>query len=171
LAIGRYEINYPVSPDDMVEAARFAGGASSRRTKVTSVAAVLLVGLAGAAFVDPAAGVFAVVIGLLFVVAEVPRAYMRWSARRIMRSVTDGISHVVIDRDGIHFEDPHLSGEISWSKLTEVRENNRTIVFMRDRVLAGYIPVSAFASPDQLAEIVAFARERIDLARGPDLAV
>lgn len=50
---------------------------------------------------------------------------------------------------------------VPWSALTAVRSNARTVIFVRDRVLLGYLPASAFASPADQADIVRFARERI----------
>jgi hypothetical protein len=46
-----------------------------------------------------------------------------------------------------------------------VRQNDRTVVFLRDRVLVAYAPASAFVSAAQQAEVVSFARQRIAAAR------
>jgi hypothetical protein len=50
---------------------------------------------------------------------------------------------------------------VPWSSLTSVSSNDKTVAFIRDRVLMGYIPSSAFASIREQAEIVEFATLRV----------
>jgi hypothetical protein len=101
---------------------------------------------------------------LLLATARLP-PLERWMLRLQMRSVIGGESELVISEDGLHYRNPVASGDIGWSALTVVRENEKTVVFMRDRLLASYAPSSAFASPAQRTGAVAFARAKIAAAR------
>jgi len=50
---------------------------------------------------------------------------------------------------------------VPWSSITVVRSSDRTVVFLRDHLVTGYIPSSAFASREEQAEVVAFAEARV----------
>jgi len=50
--------------------------------------------------------------------------------------------------------------------MTEIRANDRTVLFIRDRILLAYAPAGAFRTPEELAEVVAYSRRQITAARG-----
>ena len=68
---------------------------------------------------------------------------------------------MTIDDEGLRFENPLASSFVPWSSVTAVRSNSQTVAFFRDRVLVGYIPSAAFASPAAQAKVAAFALTRI----------
>ena len=56
---------------------------------------------------------------------------------------------------GVDFASPQATGRIAWAALTDVREDARTVVLLRDRILVAYAPVAAFGPPERRAEVVA----------------
>lgn len=89
-----------------------------------------------------------------------------WFARREGRGVLGEIHEIRLDEASLHYQTPMGTGLIPWSAITAIRENDRIVMFMRERVPLAYIPASAFESPAQRAEVVGYARERIGAARG-----
>lgn len=86
----------------------------------------------------------------------------RWLMSKRFRSFLGRTATVTVGGDGVRFESEIGSAFMPWSSVTAVRSNAETVAFIRDRVLLGYIPASAFPSAAVMAEIVAFANERID---------
>ena len=68
---------------------------------------------------------------------------------------------VSVDADLVRMEGDLGSVEIPWASLTEVRADSRTVILVRDRMLAGYVPSTAFRSRDEQAAFVRFAGERV----------
>ena len=157
-------VRFTITPTAAIDAARlFSARFLSRYVAVLIV--VLVVGLAIAAFGNPRVGVSLSLVSLfLLATARLP-PLERWMIGLQMRSLIGGESELVIGEDGLQYRNPMASGDIGWSALTEIRENEKTVVFMRDRLLASYTPSSAFASPAQRAEAVAFARTKIAAAK------
>ncbi len=63
--------------------------------------------------------------------------------------------------DGVQFSNEVATTYVPWSSLTAVRSNPRTVLFMRDRFMVGYLPASAFSSHVEQADVVRFVEERI----------
>lgn len=88
----------------------------------------------------------------------------RWLISWRFRSLLGKTTEVTIDDRGLDFANPLATTFVPWSSITVVRSNDQTVAFIRDRVLVGYIPSSAFASPRAQAEVVEFATRRVAAA-------
>ena len=158
-----YRVDYPITADAAIDAARLAIAPLRRRMTFLSLAALVI----GAVLVlagDWTFGPAIVIFGLLTLALTVIRGPERWLINRRGRSVIGGTSELVFDDAGVAFASPQATGRIAWSALTEVRENERTVILLRDRILAGYAPAAAFGPPGRRAEIVAYLRARIEAA-------
>jgi hypothetical protein len=134
-----------------------------RRMTILSLAAVG----AGAVLVfagDWTFGPALVIFGLLTLAMTVVRGPERWLVNRRGRSVIGGTSELVFGEDGVAFASPQATGRIAWSALTGVREDARTVILLRDRILVAYAPAAAFGPPERRAEIVGYIRSRIEAA-------
>ncbi len=128
---------------------------------------------------DLIAGVLAVLIGLglaasgyLFGLVIATGAALIFISRRLQpiqrrliarngRSLLGKRTEVTVGADGFQFSNEVATTHVPWSSLTAVRSNTRTVLFLIDKVIAGYIPASAFGSPGEQAEVVRFVQERI----------
>ena len=72
-----------------------------------------------------------------------------------------GTIEIRLGDDGLRFKTPVSEGSVPWSAVTALRENERTVIFMRDRISIADIPASAFQSAEQRAEIVGYALDRM----------
>lgn len=70
-----------------------------------------------------------------------------------------------IGDDGIHCQGPLGTSHVPWSSLTEVRSNESTVIFVRDRLVAAYAPAASFSGAAEQAEVVAYSRDRIAAAK------
>ena len=89
----------------------------------------------------------------------------RWLISKRFRSLLGRTTTVTVGVEGVRFESEIGSAFMPWSSVTAVRSNTNTVSFIRDRVLLGYIPASAFPSAAVMAEVVAFANERTGSAQ------
>ncbi len=105
-----------------------------------------------------------VMFGLLTLALTVIRGPERWLINRRGRSVIGGTSELVFGEDGVDFASPQATGRIAWAAMTDVREDARTVVLLRDRILVAYAPVAAFGPPERRAEVVAYIRARLEAA-------
>jgi hypothetical protein len=85
----------------------------------------------------------------------------RVAVRRQIRSVLGQPIELRIGEEGIGWHGPTGTAVIPWNSLTEVRASERTVLFIRDRLLVAYAPADGFASPDEQAQVVAYARSRV----------
>ena len=89
----------------------------------------------------------------------------RWLISVRFRSLLGRTTNVIVDADGLRFEGELGRTFIPWSSVTTVRSNSQTVAFVRDRVLVGYIPASAFQSAAAKADLVLFAGKQINSNR------
>lgn len=108
----------------------------------------------------PILGLMLLGLGVLAWVFQGDRV-QRWLAGREVRSIVGGEIEVRLGDDGLRFRTPLGEGSAPWSAVTALRENERTVIFMRDRIAVAYIPSSAFRSAEQRAEIVAFVQRHV----------
>lgn len=157
----RYDLSFPITVEDALEARRLTM-AAWRPWWIVAVVSVVIVGVIAAFLIDfeTALNVWAPAF-LLFLLPWVDRLIARILLRRRMRTLTGQQGRAIVDARGVHLENPLGSTEVPWSSLTGILDDRREVVLVRDRMHVAYMPVSAFASPAQRAEIVAFARERI----------
>ena len=164
----RYEIEFEMTADGIAEASKLF----QRRQ-------YLLIGAAGVFELAIALVLIAVgaellialmvgVVGLFSLALTQTPAILQWRIRRMARSILGTSAKAEVDSAGFTFTNEQSSGRVEWSGLTEVRENDRVVLLMRDRLPYAWIPVSAFGSPDRRDEIVGFMRTRIAAARGAD---
>lgn len=161
----RYELSFEMTAEGILEASKLL----QRRQ-------YLLVGAAGVAelaasvlmFVfgsDPVLASLVGLFGLLSLAFTQMPAILRWRIRRLARSVLGTTAKVEIDSTGFTFSNEQSSGHVEWSGLTAVRESDKIVLVMRDRLPYAWLPASAFGSPERRDEIVSFMRAQIAAAR------
>ena len=159
----RYVIRYRQSFDSALEAGRFFQ-ARLYRAFYIAFGAGLVVG--GVVFlINPTVGVFIMAFCGLLLIATRLEPLDRFIGRRRFRSVLDQPIQLSLGEEGIFWEGPQATSHVPWTSLTEVRSNERTVLFVRDRMLIAYAPAASFATAEEQAEVVAFARERIAAVR------
>ena len=126
------------------------------------LAVVCGLGLALAGF---SFGPLIAVLALALLTASQYQPLQRWIIGRSARSLLGRPIEVIVDGDGLRLSGELGATSIPWSSLTAVRSNARTVIFVRDRVLAGYVPASSFASPADQADLVRYADARIGMTR------
>jgi hypothetical protein len=121
---------------------------------------ILLIGVALAVGGASYGWFMALVAALVLAVAHTGPG-QRWLITRNSRSLLGRRIEVTVGPDTLRFAGDLATTEVRWSSLTAVLSNERTVVFMRDRVFLGYLPASAFASAADQAEFVRLAQERV----------
>jgi hypothetical protein len=106
-------------------------------------------------------GLLLVVAAALFLVSRRFQPIQRLLVNRYRRSLVGKQTKVTVSADGFEFSNEVATTFVPWSSVTAVRSNTRTVLFLIDRVIAGYIPASAFSSPGEQADFVRFVRECI----------
>ena len=123
--------------------------------------AVVIIGVAVTATLSDIVGIWAAVTGVVLLAMTWMPFLDRWVNERRGRGVIGRGCSLVADDQGLHYEHPLGSGVIAWPALTHVTANDKSMVFGRDRVLAAYVPVTAFASTSDRDEFLAFARAHV----------
>ena len=163
----RYEISYTVTPDAMLDASRLYRAAFLR--VVTAIVAFLtIVGLALVIIGEPGVGVWMVVFGVVGLFSVRFPFLDRWMVQRSARGLIGETMSYEVDDTGIHYSGPTSTGLMPWSSFTSVRADDRSIAFARDRVIPAYVPTSAFASPEERAAFLEFARAAVGVTSRSD---
>ena len=131
---------------------------------------VLIVGGVAAGIAGYPLGYFVAIFGILFLVLGDFDLVRRWQANRYFGSLLGRTVTVDVDEESVRFSNDLAQTQFGWSSLTTVRSTPKTVVFLRERAILGYIPSAAFASAEDQRRFVEFARERIaaDLASDRD---
>ncbi len=158
-----YRVVYPITADAAIDAARLVIAPLRRRMTLVSLAA-LAGGIALTVAGDGRFGPGILLFGILTLGLAVLRGPERMLVNRRGGDLLRGSAELVLDESGVDVVSPPATGRVAWSALTEVREDARSVVLLRDRMLVGYAPVAAFGSPERRVEIVAYARARIEAA-------
>jgi hypothetical protein len=159
-ATERYTVTFRVTPELMLRALRLHQAVFFQRLRaVLSVVAIL--GVAIAVGVNVQVGVTIAVIAGLILATTWVQFFDRWLLSKSGRGYVGEMLTYDADDRGLHYDGPLGSGTLAWSALTAVRADDQTIAFGRDRVLAAYIPVSAFASAAEHDAFLAFASAHI----------
>jgi ABC-type multidrug transport system fused ATPase/permease subunit len=122
--------------------------------------AVIVVGIA-LAMAGYTIGSLIAIIGVLFLLFSQVEPIQRWLVMRRYGSLLGRPVTVEIDENGLRFTNDLLASQVPWSTLTAVRANERTVVFLRERAMLGYIPASAFSSDEERLEFVRYARDHV----------
>ena len=119
-------------------------------------------GLAGAGF---SVGLLIAILALALLTASQYQPLQRWISVGARVASWEGPSRWSSTGTGCGLSGELGATSIPWSSLTAVQSNAKTVIFVRDRVLAGYVPASSFASPADQADLVSYADERIGTTR------
>jgi hypothetical protein len=159
----RYVIRYKQSFDSALEAGRFFQ-ARLYRAYYIAFGAGLIVGGA-VLLINPTVGLFIMAFCGLMLITTRLELLDRLIGQRRFRSVLGQPIQLSLGEEGIFWEGPQATSHIPWTSLTEVRSNEQTVLFVRDRILLAYAPAASFATAEEQAEVVAFSRERIAAVR------
>lgn len=159
-----YQVRYTVSVDGLVDAARLAHSGTRNRILILAAAAALI-GLVLLVLSPTGSGLMLVFFGVVMTLLIVLRAPERWFVGRRAGAVIGTPVGLVVGVDGIEATTPGASGRLAWSGLTEVRADERAVVFLSGRLLASWAPADALGTRERREAIVAFARARIAAGR------
>ena len=169
VAAPAYVIPYTYSFEDALDAGRFFQERVYRwyvGVLSVGVLAGVIFTISGASFVLPIT-LFCAAMLLMARFSVMDRLV---SGRRLRSLIGRGME-LVLNHDGIAWTGPLSTGQIPWASVTEVRANNKSVLFVSDRLLLAYAPANAFATSDAQAAVVAYARREVDAARtDPDPA-
>jgi Bacterial PH domain len=161
-AVPRYVIRYTQSFDTAIEAGKFLHARALRAYYLVFGAGLVIGALVS--LIDLFNGLFILVFSALMLITTRFALLDRLFGRRRARSVLGQPIQLDIGDDGIRSQAPQGTTHIPWSSLTEVRSNERTVIFVRDRLLLAYAPAVSFASVAEQAEVVVFSRDQIAAA-------
>lgn len=159
-----YRIDYEITVDGFVDASRLA--LTWMRTRILVLSAFAAVaGLLLVVFVPTAPGLMLVFFALILVAFIATPAPERWLVRRRAGDAIGTPVTILVTMEGLEVSTPTAGGQITWAGLTEVRDDGRAVVFLRQRAVASWAPAAALGTPERRAEIVRFARGRIAATR------
>lgn len=164
-----YTVRYEITVDSLVDMRRMALTTAYRLTVIAAImifigAVVIIIASIAFELSDLLwVGIFLfgspALIGL-----TISRPFQAFFLRRKAAPLL-GVPHeVTFGDEGISYRSAGTSAVVNWAYLTRVRDDSRTILFMKGQVLAFWLPAYAFSEAAQRSEILAFARERIAAA-------
>jgi hypothetical protein len=162
-AAPRYVIRYTQSFDTAIDAGKFVQARFLHAYYL--VFGIGLVVGAFVLFVDLFFGIFILMFSALMLITTRLAVLDRLIGQRRARSVLDQPIELDIGDDGIVWHGPQGTSHFPWSSLTEVRSNEGTVIFVRDRLLIAYAPAASFSGAAEQAEVVAYSRDRIAAAK------
>jgi hypothetical protein len=114
-------------------------------------------------------GVVLVVIGILVLVEWQFPIFDRWFDRG--RLSVGSVCELWLDESALHWRQTRVgafetTGQIDWSRISGLREDNRGMLVMDGRVARIGIPKAAFTSAESLAEFRAEVHQRTAERRG-----
>lgn len=159
-----YRIDYEITVEGFVDASRLA--LTWMRTRILVISAIAaVVGLLMVVFVPNAPGLMLVFFALILVAFIATPAPERWLVRRRAGDAIGTPVTIHVTMEGLEVSTPTAGGQITWAGLTEVRDDGRAVVFLRQRAVASWAPAAALGTAERRAEIVRFARGRIAATR------
>ena len=156
--LDRATFEFVTSVDAAVDARRLLGRRGHRLDRIVDATAIVA-GIALMALGQPVLGAVLVLAATAFL-ALGPQL-QKWLLARQARSMLGRRTTVTVDDELVRMEGDLGSVEVPWTSLTDVLADERTVILVRDRMLAGYIPSSAFRSRDEQAAFVRFAGDRV----------
>jgi hypothetical protein len=162
---GPHSIRFEITPSFIDEAFRL------HQSTVIAGYRVLAVLIAAAGVVLAVAGMQPIGVGLAFagvllLLTTWARPLDRWLYSRGNRGLVGTTCQYDFDDQGIQYATALGTGLLPWSSLTEIRANERVIVFRRDRYMAASAPTSAFASRAECTDFLVSARARLTEGQG-----
>lgn len=165
-----YRATFKLAAGDLAAASRLV----RRRPILGGIAFALGAVAVGALTVlvtgEIAAGVLAIVGGVVGLVVFGLGVMERLTARAEMRSFAGMPVTFEFTEEGVSTVGGTGASSMPWSALTHVEANGRVIVLMRDRVAMAWLPTSAFASAAECQAALDFMRARIYAAHAPGTA-
>jgi hypothetical protein len=156
----RFVLHFQTTAKAAADANALSGLGFARFDLIVDVLAmVLAVLVAATGFLVMGTVVFAIAALSLMTarIHPIQRALIAIRHRSLLGQPTDAI----MDDEGFRLQNRLGSSYVPWSTVTDVRTNDQTAAFFRDRALVGYVPAIAFASPEEQARVVDFARSRV----------
>jgi hypothetical protein len=155
-----YALRYEITASGMTDASRLQQSKFMEGYRIV-MAIVIALGVVIAVGVDFSFGLNIVLLGALLLAMTWMEFLDRWLYRNRGRGIVGGTAEWTVDGEGIRYKGPLGSGILAWPALTHVRSNDKSIIFGRDRVLAAYIPTTAFASRAERDSFLEFARAHV----------
>ena len=159
----RYVLHFQTTAKAAADANALSGLGFARFDLIVDILAMILAVLVAATGNLVVGTVVFAIAALSLVTARIhpiQRALIAIRHRSLLGQTTD----VTMDDEGYRLQNALGSSYVPWSTVTDVRTNDQTVAFFRDRALVGYVPAIAFASPDEQARVVDFARSRVTRA-------
>ena len=110
--------------------------------------------------------VLLVFCGALLVIYSRGRTLARWRVGRAAKSLIGRNMTVTIDRNGIDVKGGESGSQLAWAGLSAVISDAQVVLLKRDRMAVFWIPNTAFASPEQRAEVETYIRNQLAAAHG-----
>jgi hypothetical protein len=159
-----FRVRFVITPDTAIDASRLLQARVRRAYDLAATGGIVL-GLGVALLADAWFGTLLVLWGIVVLVMSREKVLARrFVARRGGRAM-GGTLELLLGQDGITYRSPGSSGELPWSVLTDVRADDRSVVFVSGRAMSAYAPTAAFETREQCAAAIEFARARIAAAR------
>jgi hypothetical protein len=86
---------------------------------------------------------------------------LRWMIKQRFASLLGKRTRVTVEERGVTLENEIARSSFPWSSVTVARSNPKTVAFFRDGLLLGYIPSSAFPSPEARRDVLAFIERHV----------
>ena len=106
-------------------------------------------------------GFVLVVLALVALASTRWHPLQRWIVSWRFRSFLGKPTVVTIDDEGVRFANEVGTSVVPWAAVTDIRSNDITTIFVRDRAMLGYIPADAFPSEQTRSDFIEFARGRL----------
>ena len=89
------------------------------------------------------------IVAAALLTASQLQVVQRWMINRNAGSLMGQRTDVTFDATGIRMVGELGSSDVPWSVLTAVRADDRTVIFVREKVLAAYLPATSLAGPER----------------------
>jgi hypothetical protein len=150
--MGPRVVRFTLVADDIVDVQNFLQRPLFRLITAIGLAALVL-GLFLLVLADrPLLALGLIAYGTLDLALVHARSIRRWAAaRRGRRLLGTAFQFELVPEHGLRWTETGGNGELRWSSLTELREDERLLAFMAGGVLRATIPKRAFETPAELA--------------------
>lgn len=109
----------------------------------------------------PVALIGALGIALLAVFAFQIDPLVRWQLNRYYSSLIGSNVVAEVRPSGITFLHGEMTIELSWTSITDIKANDKAVLFLKGRAPLAIMPASAFESPASRDQFISLVRARI----------